>query len=186
MKKIIALLCGLLLFTSISVACGSNKTGESSSSNISSSITASEADSSNEEADSSSPEPDSSNEEVESSSPEADSSDVELPEDSSNIESEDSSSEMEESSKDDETEQYYTVTFDSDGGTVVAEQRIRKGEKVIKTENPTKASTETVDFEFVGWYVEETAWDFDKNTVEKDIILHAKWSEKKYSADLPI
>ena len=156
MRKIIALLCGLAMFASISVACGSNQTGESSSVNSASSVASSEEVSSDTESDASS------------------------------SEDEKDSWKEETSDKDKETEQYYTVTFDSDGGTVVAEQRIRKGEKVIKPENPTKASTETVDFEFVGWYVEETAWDFDKNTVEKDIILHAKWSKKKYSADLPI
>lgn len=156
MKKIIALLCSLALFTSISAACGSNPTGESSSVNSASSVASSEEGSFDTESEASS------------------------------SEDEKGSGKEETSDKDKETEQYYTVTFDSDGGTVVAEQRVHKGEKVIKPENPTKASTETVDFEFVGWYVEETAWDFDKNTVEKDIILHAKWSEKKYSADLPI
>lgn len=106
--------------------------------------------------------------------------------DSSSSLSTDTSEEVEDSSQENETEEYYTVTFDSDGGTVVAEQRVRKGEKIIKPENPTKASTETVDYEFVGWYAEETAWDFDKNTVEKDVVLRAKWSEKRYSVDLPI
>ncbi|MBE5740676.1 MAG: hypothetical protein E7349_07525 [Clostridiales bacterium] len=155
MRKIIALLCGLAMFASISVACNSNEIGKTSSSNNSSPFAPPE-------------------------------------EDSSNIGSESSSSESEKDSgkedppKDNEKEQYYMVTFDSGGGTFVAEQRVQKGEKVIKPENPTKASTETTDFEFVGWYAEETLWDFDKNTVEKDIILRAKWREKKYSVDLPI
>ena len=127
-----------------------------------------------------------SNETAESSSLNSSSPFASLEEASSDIQSEVSSPEMEESSQDSETEQYYTVTFDSDGGTFVAEQRVRKGEKVIEPENPTKESTETIDYEFVGWYVDETEWDFDKNTLEKDVILRAKWQEKKYSVDLPI
>lgn len=97
-----------------------------------------------------------------------------------------SSSSVKESCNDNETEQYYTVTFDSVGGSFVAEQRVRQGEKITKPENPKKVSTETVDYEFIAWYADGVEWDFDENTVEKDVILQAKWQEKKYSVDLPI
>ena len=130
MKKIIALLCSLVLFVCTGVACALTNSGESDSSTGSAGI--------------------------------------------------------ETSSKDNETEEYYTVTFDSDGGTLVAEQRVCKGAKIVKPKNPQKASTETIDFEFIGWYVDGVEWNFDKNTVEKDVILRAKWEEKMYSVDLPI
>lgn len=150
MKKIIALLCCLVVFSCIGGACSPNKTEESTSVNTQSSPTTSENPG------------------------------------SSSVKDPSKDEETEDTSKDEEKEEYFTVTFDSDGGTLVAEQRVSKGEKIEKPDDPKKASTETIDFEFIGWYADEVEWDFDKNTVEKDIILRAKWQEKKYSVDLPI
>ena len=63
------------------------------------------------------------------------------------------------------------VTFDSDGGTAVSEQIVKKGEKVIKPTDPTKENNE-----FIEWRLNGTAYNFD-NTVSNDIVLKAAWNE---------
>ena len=74
------------------------------------------------------------------------------------------------------------VTFDTDGGTEVPEQRIDKGGKVTKPADPTKENNE-----FAGWYLvsvdattgaetlAENAWVFNTDTVTTDVTLKAKW-----------
>lgn len=67
----------------------------------------------------------------------------------------------------------YTVLFDSDGGTAVAQQTIEEGGKVTKPTDPTKDGNT-----FDGWYSDTaltTAWDFDNDTVTANTTLHAKW-----------
>ncbi len=66
----------------------------------------------------------------------------------------------------------YTVKFDTDGGSVIANQVIKKGEKVTKPENPTKNG-----FEFKGWKYESKDYDFDQ-VVESDLTLVASWEQK--------
>ena len=69
----------------------------------------------------------------------------------------------------------YTVTFESNGGTIVPAQSISENEKVIIPENPTKE-----DFFFDDWYQEaecENKWDFETNTITQDTTLYAKWNE---------
>lgn len=68
----------------------------------------------------------------------------------------------------------YTVTFESNGGSVVAQQSVASGSKIILPADPTKANST-----FEGWYKEptlDTAWDFDTDTVTQDITLYAKWA----------
>lgn len=67
----------------------------------------------------------------------------------------------------------YTVTFDSNGGSVVEAQTIEKDKTASKPENPTKEG-----YEFEGWYInldDDDAYDFSK-AVTADITLKAKWS----------
>ncbi len=64
----------------------------------------------------------------------------------------------------------YTVSFNSDGGSAVAEQYIEKGMKATKPTAPTKA-----DHVFDGWYNGETKWNFDTDTVNGNVTLTAKW-----------
>ena len=71
------------------------------------------------------------------------------------------------------TEEYCTVIFDCNGGSLVSEQVIIKGDKVIKPTSPTKEG-----FVFKGWYIDDIEWDFENNCVTKDITLKAKWSLK--------
>ena len=67
----------------------------------------------------------------------------------------------------------YTVTFDSNGGTAVASQTVKKGEKATKPANPTHTG-----WGFLRWSLTddgETAFDFENETVTGDITLHAVW-----------
>ena len=63
----------------------------------------------------------------------------------------------------------YTVTF-SDG---VASQKVKEGEKATKPADPTKEG-----FIFKGWFVGETAYDFN-SAVTGNITLTAKWEEEE-------
>ncbi len=82
----------------------------------------------------------------------------------------------------------YTVTFNSNGGGTVAEQKVDYGKAVDKPANPTKAG-----FTFAGWYKDaelKTAWDFETDTVAGDMTLYANWTENKftvtYHANAPV
>ena len=66
----------------------------------------------------------------------------------------------------------YTVTFDSDGGTPVTPQVVKKGEKAEKPADPKKAN-----YDFDGWYLKKVPYDFN-TPVTEDITLVAQWKEK--------
>lgn len=70
--------------------------------------------------------------------------------------------------------QYYTVRFDTDGGSEVAPIQVKEGDKVAMPEPPQKSSMEA-EYEFIGWYYGETEWDFENGTVTQDMVLTAKW-----------
>ena len=82
---------------------------------------------------------------------------------------------------------YYTVTFDSKGGSDVKSQEIESGKKATRPTDPTKDETETEAFAFDGWYtssdggttLSDTAFNFD-TAIEKDITLYAKWKDADY------
>ena len=84
---------------------------------------------------------------------------------------------------------FYTVTFNSMGGTEVSSQRIESGNKATKPAAPTKQATETETYTFDNWYtstdggatLSETAFDFD-TAIKGDITLYAKWNV--YTSDL--
>lgn len=65
--------------------------------------------------------------------------------------------------------QEFTVTFDTDGGSSVAEQKVYDGSKATKPTNPTKSG-----FEFAGWYNGEKEYNFS-NAVKSNITLVASW-----------
>ena len=65
--------------------------------------------------------------------------------------------------------QYFTVTFNSNGGSDVPSQRVEKGGKITKPENPTKDR-----FSFVNWTYQGEEWSFD-TIVESDIALVAEY-----------
>ncbi len=64
----------------------------------------------------------------------------------------------------------FTVTFDSDGGTDIPSQYIVDGNKATEPESPTKPNSS-----FLGWYVNDTKWNFSENLITENITLVAKW-----------
>ena len=73
----------------------------------------------------------------------------------------------------------YTVTFDSDGGTEIASVQVEKGKKITKPEDPSKEH-----YVFGGWYLEDTEWVFESDTVTKNTALTAMWTPEVYSVTL--
>ncbi|WP_434748686.1 InlB B-repeat-containing protein [Paenibacillus amylolyticus] len=67
----------------------------------------------------------------------------------------------------------YKVSFESNGGSAVAAQRVNEGDKATAVV-PTKEG-----FVFSGWYSDmglKDAYDFETRTVTGSIILYAKWT----------
>ncbi len=77
------------------------------------------------------------------------------------------------------TETYYTVTFDSKGGSEVKAVKVKKGGTITLPANPTKA-----DFVFGGWFTDDNTFknQFDAKTpITADITLYAKWDLPDYT-----
>ena len=71
---------------------------------------------------------------------------------------------------------HYEVSYESNGGSVVAPERVYEGEKATEPADPTKT-----DYHFVGWYEDaglENAFDFDTEIMQ-DTKLYAKWVDDK-------
>jgi len=70
----------------------------------------------------------------------------------------------------------FTVTFDSQGGSVVSPiEKVENGSIIAKPTDPTQDG-----FEFAGWYKETActnAWNFSSDVVTSNITLYAKWSQ---------
>lgn len=78
------------------------------------------------------------------------------------------------SNDDDNPQQMFTVTFDSQGGSEVKSQQVLSGGKATKPADPTKA-----DASFGGWYTGTDyakAWNFDTDAVTSDMTLYAQWN----------
>ena len=77
-------------------------------------------------------------------------------------------------------DQFCIIVFDTDGGSLVSEQKIKSGEKVSLPSEPTKE-----ECSFDGWFwdsAKQFAFNFDES-VTWSLTLHAKWidhSEKSY------
>lgn len=68
----------------------------------------------------------------------------------------------------------YTVSFDTDGGSTVADQTVEAGQKATKPADPTKAG-----YNFKNWYADAeftTVFDFD-NAINANTTIYAKWAE---------
>ena len=66
-----------------------------------------------------------------------------------------------------------TVSFETNGGSEIEDQVIRYGEKI-----PLPVETKREGYELEGWYKDihlKERWDFDKDTVEGNLMLYAKW-----------
>ena len=67
----------------------------------------------------------------------------------------------------------YTVTFDSNGGSDVDDQKVKEMELVKEPEAPTKDG-----YKFVGWYTDEEltkSFSFGTTKVDSSFTLYAKW-----------
>ena len=72
----------------------------------------------------------------------------------------------------------YTITFNTDGGSVVNAQYVSENEKAQVPANPTKSG-----YTFAGWYSGDNKFDFN-TAITGDMTLKAKWTknaEKKPS-----
>lgn len=67
----------------------------------------------------------------------------------------------------------YTVTFDTDGGSVISKQEVENGNKISRPADPTKNG-----YEFVEWLLDNKKFDLN-SLVTKDITLKAKWKKKE-------
>ena len=67
------------------------------------------------------------------------------------------------------TDEIYTITFNSVGGSEVVEQKVNGNGKVLKPENPIKTHNK-----FVAWLLDGEEYDFN-SLVKKDITLVADW-----------
>lgn len=63
----------------------------------------------------------------------------------------------------------YEVVFDSNGGSIVETQKVKKSETAVKPNDPTMDS-----YKFDNWYLDDKVFDFS-TPIEKNITLKAKW-----------
>ena len=76
--------------------------------------------------------------------------------------------------------EYVTITFDSNGGSLIESQQVKKGSGIIKPSNPIYQRGYTLD----GWYVDDKKWNFETNIVVEDTTLIAKYIfDVKYEID---
>ena len=68
---------------------------------------------------------------------------------------------------------FYTVTFDSAGGTAVSAQTVESGKKATEPATPTKEG-----HNFLGWYLGDEEWSFVGYVVTDNMTLTAKWEVK--------
>lgn len=73
---------------------------------------------------------------------------------------------------------FYTVNFDSNGGSPVPSQIIEEGKKALKPITPTKDG-----YQFDDWYFGDERWVFIGYIVSQDMTLTAQWQE---SAGAPL
>lgn len=73
---------------------------------------------------------------------------------------------------------YFTVTFDSRGGSAVGSQQVLAGNPATAPDSPTQNG-----FDFVGWFRSDSQdaalWNFQTDRVNQDITLYAHWTEQQ-------
>lgn len=77
----------------------------------------------------------------------------------------------------------HTVTFDSQGGSLVASQTVAHGETARIPTAPSR-----IGYSFGGWYTDEsleTAYDFSAPVLH-DLTLFAKWNDASVIPDKPV
>lgn len=79
-------------------------------------------------------------------------------------------------------EVYYTVTFNTNGGSTLEALTVLENSLINEPTNPTKAG-----YTFKGWYKDENfkeTWDFAVMITE-DVTLYAKWNKNDTDEELP-
>lgn len=77
------------------------------------------------------------------------------------------------------SEEYITVSFDTDGGSNIDSVVIKIGDTIKELDIPTKDG-----YTFKGWYIKEEEFAFSKPITE-EITLKAKWEENKEEKETP-
>jgi len=73
----------------------------------------------------------------------------------------------------------FSIDFDSNGGTSIVHIVAEYNSTIAEPITPTK-----LGYTFATWYSDSdltTIWNFESDTVTKDMILYAKWDEQKIS-----
>ncbi|MEO2207774.1 InlB B-repeat-containing protein [Paenibacillus pabuli] len=68
----------------------------------------------------------------------------------------------------------YTISFNSLGGSTVADVTVEHGDKLTAPPSPSRSG-----YTFVGWYADselKTPFDFDQTEILSDLTLYAKWN----------
>ena len=74
-----------------------------------------------------------------------------------------------------------TVSFDTNGGSAVQEQKVAEGSHAVAPSAPGKGG-----YAFMGWYTDSgltNAWNFGSDTVDGDMTLYAKWEQIRYTVN---
>lgn len=76
----------------------------------------------------------------------------------------------------------HTVTFNTNGGSKVASQKVEHGKKAVLPDDPTKGG-----YTFEGWFADSALtkpFEFN-DPITDDIMIYAKWSENGATAPAP-
>ena len=66
-----------------------------------------------------------------------------------------------------------TVSFETNGGTPLSDLLVQYGEHITRPEDPIREG-----YQLEGWYTDidlQNPWDFEKDTVQGNMTLYAKW-----------
>lgn len=75
----------------------------------------------------------------------------------------------------------YTVKFNSNGGTEIADAKVVFGNKISEPSSPTK-----VGYTFAGWYIGEELYDFESLIPANNVTLVAKWTANEYTINFDL
>lgn len=72
--------------------------------------------------------------------------------------------------------EFFSVVFDTKGGSLIDTIQVERGSKIKKPNNPSKNG-----YLFSNWYFNGSIWDFSKSFVESDMTLTATWNLENYN-----
>ncbi len=76
---------------------------------------------------------------------------------------------------------YYTVSFDSNGGSEIDSITLLENSLIEKPDDPN-----LLGYTFNGWYYNDNLWDFSNDVITSDMTLIAKWDINQYSVSLTV